>query len=187
MTSRWSRSTGRRMTKTTRTPMLLAACSSPMWTHNKWTNRKKHEDDQCQSNALYNIHVIYNIWYIYRHTYIYILYYKNSLLDSRPARRVHVASTSQSLDSTWDTLSAHWDVRCVARWIIWPWIKTYGAIFGWLFTSIYHPIYFDVNKRVPRFWPIIILHPWFLCLETRSEPIIWNPFSTWIQYSPWRS
>ena len=27
---------------------------------------------------------------------------------------------------------------------IWPWVKTYDAIFGWLFTSI-NPIYFDVH------------------------------------------
>ena len=39
--------------------------------------------------------------------------------------------------------------------IIWLWVKTYGAIFGWLFTSI-NPIYVDVHKWVPRChdpWP----------------------------------
>ena len=35
----------------------------------------------------------------------------------------------------------------------WPWVKTYSAIFGWLFTSI-NPIYFDVHKWVPWFWPM---------------------------------
>ena len=39
-------------------------------------------------------------------------------------------------------------VDCVLFY--WPWVKTYCAIFGWLFTSI-NPIYFDVDHFfVPR-------------------------------------
>ena len=39
----------------------------------------------------------------------------------------------------------------------WPWVKTYGAIFGWLFTSK-NPIYFDVNTiQLPsNYHPITI-------------------------------
>ena len=40
---------------------------------------------------------------------------------------------------------------------IWPWVKTYSTIFGWLFTSIYHPIYFDVHELgAVWFWPMAI-------------------------------
>ena len=43
----------------------------------------------------------------------------------------------------------------IHRFHSWPWVKTYGTIFGWLFTSI-NPSYFDVNKRGTGFWPITI-------------------------------
>ena len=31
---------------------------------------------------------------------------------------------------------------------IWPWVKTYDAIFGWLFTSIYHLFWCSLGARV---------------------------------------
>ena len=39
----------------------------------------------------------------------------------------------------------------------WPWVKTYDASFGWLFTSIYY--LFWCSRTVPGFWPIAIAHP----------------------------
>ena len=40
---------------------------------------------------------------------------------------------------------------------IWPWVKTYDAIFGWLFTSI-NPIYFDVHEQCQGFDPLPSQH-----------------------------
>ena len=37
--------------------------------------------------------------------------------------------------------------------IIWPWVKTYGAIFGWMNIHLPSILLFT---RVPRFWPMAI-------------------------------
>ena len=62
---------------------------------------------------------------------------------------------------------------------IWIWVKTYDAIFGWLFTSI-NPIYFDVHERCQGFDPLPYIPKFMvqlcpLLLSLKSEKLEASP------------